>query len=217
MQYRSFLNIYLVYTWYVLTLYPFIGRGFYKSIFCQVSGKHIRDLCAWKLGNARWWSRTGSSTYHVYTAYRSSMYCVYTAYTNIYILSIYCSNIQSTSPGHGSRNICVLWAMQFKTSSPGGSVPEKSVDVWTKSLEMFHLALSKSRWDGSCVLIYIYKLVPLGGQLLWRDLRVVNPLPPQIFPTKTRTFPVQTKQGPFPLNHDGRKGRPAVANELSLP
>ncbi len=99
-----------------------------------------------------------------------------TLYNNI--LSIYCSNIQSTSPGHGSRNICVLWAMQFKTSSPGGSEPEKSVDAWTKSLEMFHLALSKSRWDGSCVSIYIYKLVPLGGQLLWRDLRVVNPLPP---------------------------------------
>ena len=47
-----FLNIYLVITWYILTLYSFIGSGFYKSMFCQVSGKQILDLCAWKTGNA---------------------------------------------------------------------------------------------------------------------------------------------------------------------
>ena len=38
--------------------------------------------------------------------------------------------------------------------------------------------------------------------------------PHQVPLIDTRTFPVQTKQGPFPLKHDGKKGRPPVTNEL---
>ena len=75
-----------------------------KSLIC------VRGKQAMRVGG-----RVLGAVYTTYTILLTgAVYTAYIAYTNIRIPSIYCSNMQSTSPGHGSRNICVIWAMQFK-------------------------------------------------------------------------------------------------------